>query len=125
MACKDGRLQAAFASHFWPGGAITTIRRPKPNDTLQVTVIPVPDFVAQSSEGACSQPIFEERITAAETKVHNGLAQVWAHNAARFGRAPRVQEWTGIDAFTLLKHENRWRIVSLVFAPGSSGPSND
>jgi hypothetical protein len=83
-------------------------------------VIPAP--ISSSPEGACSQPIFEEKFTAADVKVHNGLAQVWAHYAARFGPQSAIEEWNGIDAFTLLKHENRWRIVSLVFRPDSGGP---
>jgi hypothetical protein len=63
-------------------------------------VIPAP--ISSSPEGACSQPIFEEKFTAADVKVHNGLAQVWAHYAARFGPQSAIEEWNGIDAFTLL-----------------------
>ncbi len=122
MVCKDGLMVPAFASHFWPGATITTVWRPKTADKLQVTITSIPDFVAQSSDGACSQPIFDERMEGAEIKIHNGLAQVWTHYRARFGKPGHTQQWSGIDAFTLLKYDGRWKIVSLAFRADPGGP---
>jgi hypothetical protein len=122
MSCKDGRLLPAYQAHFWPGATITTIWQPKGHDKPEVLVTPVQDFVLQASAGPCSQPIFEEKMRNAEIKIHNGLAQVWAHYSARFGKPAKVDAWSGIDAFTLLKHDNKWKIVSLVFRADSGGP---
>ncbi|MBW3554544.1 MAG: nuclear transport factor 2 family protein [Gemmatimonadetes bacterium] len=51
--------------------------------------------------------------------IEGPLAQAWARYEARFGDPGDVAEWSGIDAFTLMKHDGRWRIVSLAYAPAS------
>ena len=130
-AAADGELRAeleryyadfsardwdAFADHFWPGATITTRWQPPGEDAPRVVVTTVPDFVAQAPQGPGSKPIFDERMTACETRVTGDLAQVWARYDARFGDPGDVKEWSGIDDFTLMKHEGRWRIVALAFA---------
>jgi hypothetical protein len=122
MSCKEGHLLPAFQAHFWSGATITTIWQSKGHDKPEVLVTPVPDFVLQSPSGPCSQPVFEEKMENAEVKIHHGLAQVWAHYNARFGKLEKLDEWSGIDAFTLLKHDSQWKIVSLVFRSDSGGP---
>jgi hypothetical protein len=122
MSCKEGHLLPTFQAHFLSGATITTILQPKERDKPQVLVTPVQDFVLQSPAGPCSQPVFEEKMENAEVKIHNGLAQVWAHYSARFGKLANLDEWSGIDAFTLLKHDSQWKIVSLVFRADSGGP---
>ncbi|HZL99854.1 MAG TPA: nuclear transport factor 2 family protein, partial [Planctomycetota bacterium] len=106
----------AFAGHFWPGATITTRWQPPGEGAPRVVVTSVPDFVAQAPQGPGSRSIFEERLTGAETRVEGGLAQVWARYAARFGDPGDVDEWTGIDAFTLMRHDGEWKIVALAFA---------
>jgi hypothetical protein len=51
-----------------------------------------------------------------KVRVLNNLAQVWASYKARFGVLGKVDEWTGIDAFTLMKHDGHWKITGLTFA---------
>lgn len=106
-----------FSSHFWPGATITTVWQPPGEEEDRVVVTPVPEFVARAPEGPGSREIFEERMLEAEVRVSGGLAQAWARYRARFGDPGEVSEWDGTDAFTLLKHDGRWKIVSLVFAP--------
>jgi hypothetical protein len=106
----------AFAAHFWPGATLTTVWQPPDEDSLRVFVTSVPAFVAQAPEGPGSQPVFEERMTDAEVRADAGLAQVWARYEARFGRPDSLATWTGIDAFTLMRHDGRWKIVSLAYA---------
>lgn len=106
----------AFADHFWKGATMTTIWQPADADTLQVMMMTIPDFVAQAPEGPGSKPIFEERMTHAEVKVAGNLAQVWAHYEAKFGDENDLMEWTGIDAFTLMYYDDRWRITSLAYS---------
>ena len=108
----------AFAGHFWPGATITTCWQPPGEGSPRVVVTSVPEFVAQAPAGPGSKAIFEERLTGAETRLEGGLAQVWARYEARFGDPGELREWSGVDAFTLVKHEGRWKIVALAFAAG-------
>ena len=105
----------AFAEHFWPGATITTIWQPDGEKAQRVFVSTIPEFVAQAPKGPGSKPIFEETMTGATVTAKGNLAQVWAGYEAKFGEPGKVAEWRGTDAFTLMKHEGRWRIVSLVF----------
>jgi hypothetical protein len=111
----SARNWAAFADHFWPGATLTTVWQPPGQPGPMVEVQTVPGFVAKAPEGPGSKPIFEERMTQVEIKVHRNLAQAWARYEARFGDSTKVASWRGIDAITLLRHQDRWRIVSLAF----------
>lgn len=105
-----------FADHFWPGAILSTLWQAPGDSVPSVFVSTVPEYVARAPEGPGSQPIFEERLLEARVTVEGSLAQVWARYEARFGSPGDVMEWTGVDAFTLLRHDGRWRIVSLAYA---------
>ena len=75
------------------------------------------EFIEKAPEGPGSQPIFEERMHSAQMHVRGNLAVVWVRYTAKFGNHESVVEWSGIDAFTLLRHDDRWRIASLTFSP--------
>lgn len=108
-----------FAVHFWPGATITTVWQ-SPDDSLpRVTSYTVPAFVEQAPEGPGSKEIFEERMLSAGVHARSGLAMVFARYRARFGDPGEIAEWEGLDAFSLMKHDGEWRIVSLSFAPDS------
>ena len=66
---------------------------------------------------------FEENKDDAEVKIAGGLAQVWARYKAKFGNPRSLNEWAGVDAFTLPRHDRRWKIASLVFRSDSDGPA--
>lgn len=105
-----------FSDHFWPGATITTVWQPPEEASERVVVQTIPEFVARAPEGPGSREIFEETMQGAEVRVTGDLAQAWARYSARFGDPGEVMEWEGTDAFTLMKHDGRWRIVSLAFA---------
>jgi hypothetical protein len=105
-----------FADHFWEGATITTVWQPPGEDAARVVVTSLPEFVAKAPEGPGSKSIFEETLGGAEVLVFQNLAVVWAEYAARFGEPGEIMEWSGIDAITLMKHEGRWKIVSLAFS---------
>lgn len=105
----------AFASHFWPGATLTTIWQPSGEDARRVVVTGLDEFVAQAPQGPGSREIFEERMLGAEVLAHGNLAHVWARYEARFGDPGEIAEWRGIDAFTLMRHDGEWRIVSLSY----------
>ncbi|HLG13824.1 MAG TPA: nuclear transport factor 2 family protein [Blastocatellia bacterium] len=104
-----------FSDHFWPGATITTVWQPPGEPAARVVVTSIPDFVKQAPQGPGSKPIFEERMLRGEVRAFGNLAHVWAHYNARFGDPEKVDEWTGFDAFTLMKHDGRWKIVALGF----------
>jgi hypothetical protein len=71
--------------------------------------------VSERLSGPDSKPIFEERLTDVVVRSYGNLAQAWATYTARFGEPGNVATWEGIDAFTLLRHDGTWRIVSLSY----------
>ena len=107
----------AFLAHFWPGADVTTRWQPPGTDSVRIQILPVEDFVRRWPEGPGSRAVFEERMLEAEVRLRGDLAQAWVHYAARFGDSSDVQEWRGIDAFTLIRHVGTWRIVELAFVP--------
>ena len=113
----SARNWEAFATHFWPGATITTIWAPPGEEQRRVVVSSVEDFIASAGEGPDSKAIFEERMGRAEVRAEGVLALVWAQYHARMGDPRQVSEWSGVDAFTLMKHEGLWKITSLAFAP--------
>lgn len=105
----------AFASHFAPGATIASRWQPPGEPAPRVAVSTVAEFVAKAPEGPGSKPIFEEKMTAVQTRIAGNLAVAWADYAAKFGETGNVAEWTGVDAFTLLRHDGKWWIVSLAY----------
>ena len=109
------RNWVAFADHFWGGATITTMWQPPGTARPIVDAQTVPSFVAKAPEGPGSKPIFEERMTQADIRVHRDLAHAWVRYEARFGDPGNLLTWRGIDAITLIRHQGRWRITSLAF----------
>jgi hypothetical protein len=101
---------------FWPEATLTTTWQAEDSEAPEVTVITIDEFIAEAPNGPGSKEIFEETMTSAHVRVHGDLAQVWARYDARFGDPGEIYEWSGIDAFTLIRHEGEWRIAALVFA---------
>jgi Domain of unknown function (DUF4440) len=105
----------AFADHFWPGATMTTVWQAPGESGPRVVATTVPRFIEQAPLGPDSKPIFEERMDRAEVRSQGNLAHVWAHYTARFGDSNDVATWHGIDAFTFMKHDGRWKIVALAY----------
>jgi hypothetical protein len=118
MSARDW---TAFAAHFWPGADISTVWQPPGEPEPRVVISSVPDFVAQAPAGPGSRAVFEERMVGARITGSGHLAQAWVRYRARFGDPGAIEEWEGVDAFTLIRHEGRWGIVELAFAPSGAG----
>lgn len=104
-----------YRDHFWDNATITTVWQ-QPGDTLEnVHVITIDEFIKETPNGPDSKPIFEERMTGSQIKINGNLAEAWATYEATFGSADSLMHWKGTDLFTLLRHNNEWKIVSLVF----------
>ena len=111
-----------YRGYFWPDARLTTIWQPPGEPAERVVATSIEDFIAQASQGPGSREIFEEKMTSAEALGSGDLAVVWARYTARFGDAGSVQEWNGVDAFTLLRHDGRWRMASLAYVNDGGGP---
>lgn len=105
-----------YQEYFWKGATLTTIWQPDGEEQPGVIVTTIHDFIAKTSEGPDSQPIFEEKMTALpEIEIVNRIAIVKAKYHVKFGKANALQEWDGLDVFVLMKYEGEWRIVSLTY----------
>ena len=92
--------------------SISAVRQPAGEDTLRAVVRTVPEFVDLVRATLDREPIFEVRMGAAQVLVRGNLAQVWAQYQVRLGDV-NVSEWGGVNAFTLIRFKQRWRVVSL------------
>ncbi len=104
-----------FQDHFWTNATLTTVWPPTEGAPEQVLVSTITEFVRQAPLGPGSREIFEERMVALDISVRGDLATAYARYRARFGDPGEIIEWEGIDSFQLMRHEGRWRIVSLAF----------
>jgi hypothetical protein len=113
-----------YAEHFWPGATLTTVWQPPGEPEPRVVATTVPAFIEQAPQGPGSRQIFEERMTRAEVRANGDIAQVWANYTARFGDPGDIDEWSGVDTFTLLRHNGQWRIVALAYATDPVPPAD-
>lgn len=111
----------AYGDQFWPQATLTTVWQPPEASAPDVVVTTIEDFLAHTGEGPDAQPIFEERLLAAEITVVGDLAMVWARYEAVFGAPDALVQWQGVDAFTWLRHGGRWRIVSIAYQSDIDG----
>jgi hypothetical protein len=111
----SARDWSAFAGRFWPNAAIATVWQAPGEDSLRVVATAIADFIVQASSNAGSRSIVEESMIDARIRVSGDLAQAWVRYRARSGDPGSTREWTGLDAFSLLRRGDRWRIISLAF----------
>lgn len=110
--------------HFWPGATLTTVWQPPGEPGPRVVMTTIEDFIAQAPDGPGSRAIFSEAMTSADVRGNADVAQVWATYDARFGDPDDLQEWSGVDAFTLIRFDGRWRISSIAYvSTDGGGPS--
>jgi hypothetical protein len=112
----SARDWSRFRDHFWSGATLITVWQQPGDSVPRVTVTTVDEFIEQAPQGPGSREVFEEKMTSAEVRASLALAQVWAKYNARFGDPGDIREWSGTDAFTLMRHDGRWRIVALAYS---------
>ncbi|MBT8221349.1 MAG: nuclear transport factor 2 family protein [Bacteroidia bacterium] len=105
----------AFDDHFWDRSIMATVWQPDANSDPQLYTETTVDFIKQAHMGPGSKPIFEEKMTDIKINQHGDLAVVWASYDAKFGDAENIDTWSGIDAFSLLRHKGEWKIISLSY----------
>jgi hypothetical protein len=105
----------AYKDFFIDEAILTTIWQSEEDSVPVIFTNTISQFIEQTGAGPDSQPIFEERMVSSEIKVQNGLASAWVAYKAKFGSEENLMEWSGLDLFSLIKHENRWYIASLTY----------
>lgn len=106
---------ASYRQFFSAEATLTTIWSAEDSNSPQIHTNTITEFLAQTAEGPDSQPIFEEKMTKAEISLNGNLAQAWVNYEAKFGSKDSLLEWKGLDLFSFIRHNNEWKIVSLVF----------
>jgi len=112
MSARDWKIYKNFFSNE---ATLTTIWQEEADTIPKILTTSISDFIAQTKDGPDSQPIFEEKMLSSEIAVKNNLAQVWVNYEAKFGSKDSLIEWKGTDLFSFIRHNNEWKIVSILF----------
>ena len=112
----DKRDWDAIADLFWSGAEITTVWQEIGEDSDRVVHTSIDEFFRDAPRENPFGETFENWMIRANVSVYKGLAQAWVWYGARLDSEGEVVEWDGVDAFTLLKHEDVWKIAALMFA---------
>jgi|SRR5688572_22870088 hypothetical protein len=94
----------ALAAHFMPDSSLVFAMPIGPRRMNPAAFV---EMVKKNVEG---KDVFEERMTHAWVRTHGNLAVVWSSFAGREGNGEDIRMWSGVDAFTLVKTEGRWKI---------------
>jgi len=106
-----------WSDHFHLGANLAFIFPDSTGTATGVTFQSVPEFVAMTPMGPDSREIFEERMTGGEITVEGDLAMGLIDYDARFGDPGDIMEWSGKDAFTLMRLGGEWGITHLAYVP--------
>lgn len=101
----SARRWDALEAHFLPEASLVFSTPAGPRRMTPAAFI---EMVRKNVEG---KEIFEERMTAGSVRAHENLATVWSSFEGREGTGPLVRTWSGVDAFTLVKVDGKWRIA--------------
>ena len=114
-ATLTARNWEAYRDFFWPEATLTTVWQPPGEDAPRVVMTSIEQFIENTDQGPDSKPIFEENLLGQDARLLENLGQVWARYEARFGDSTNVMTWRGVDAFTWMRHDGEWRIVSMAY----------
>jgi hypothetical protein len=92
-------------AHFLPEAALVFS---SPTGPKRVSPLQFIETVKKNVEG---KEVFEERMTAGAVRAHGNLATVWSSFEGREGTGTDIRTWSGVDAFTLVKVDGRWKIA--------------
>ena len=95
----------ALAAHFLPEAALVFAT---PDGLKRMAPDKFVEMVKRNVEG---KEIFDERMVKGAVWAHQELASVWSTFEGREGNGTDVREWSGVDSFTLVKVDGRWKIA--------------
>jgi len=111
----NNRDWEAVADHFWRDAEITTVWREPGENSDRVVHTDIGEFFATAPRENPFGETFQTWTTRANVSVYQDLAQAWVWYGASLDNAGNVLEWEGVDAFTLLRQKNVWKIAALMF----------
>ena len=101
----SSRRWDALAAHFLPEASVVFST---PKGPRRMTP---PAFIEMVSKKVEGLEVFEERMQyPAWVRDYGDVAVVWSTFAGKEGSKDNVRTWTGVDAFTLMKVDGRWKI---------------
>jgi hypothetical protein len=112
----NSRDWAALAGHFWFDAEIATVWRVPGEDSDRVVRTSIDEFFGDAPRENPFHEDFDTWMVSSNVSVYENLAQAWVWYGARLNTAGELAEWDGVDAFTLLKHDDVWKIAALMFA---------
>ncbi len=112
----SSRQWLEYRDFFWDNATLTTAWQPPDASVPRVSIITIDDFISQTSLGPDSKPIFEEKMTSVpDIQITNNIAVAKAAYEVKFGTKDSLLNWKGHDVFTLMRHNRKWTIVSVVY----------
>ena len=112
----SSRKWLEYRNFFWDNATLTTAWQPPGASGPRVAIITIDEFITQTPQGPDSKPIFEEKMTSApEIQITNNIAVAKAAYEVKFGTKDTLMKWKGLDVFTLMRHNGKWKIVSVVY----------
>lgn len=106
----------ALEAHFMPDSSLLFAMPTGPRRMAPKAFV---ELVKKNVEG---KDVFEERMTHAWVRTHGNLAVVWSSFAGREGNGEDVRLWSGVDAFSLVKTEGRWKIAQITVSQDPPPP---
>lgn len=113
----SSRRWEALEAHFLPEASLVFAT---PSGPRRMTPAKFIEMVRKNVEG---KEIFEERMTAGSVRAHGDLATVWSSFEGREGNGADIRTWSGVDAFTLVKVEGRWRVALIAVSQDPPPPA--
>jgi hypothetical protein len=101
----SARRWEALETHFLPESALVFST---PSGPKRMTP---PQFIEMVRKNVEGKEIFDEHMESASVRAHGDLAHVWSSFEGREGSGKDIRTWSGVDAFTLVKVEGRWKIA--------------
>ncbi|HEY3226345.1 MAG TPA: DUF4440 domain-containing protein [Planctomycetota bacterium] len=103
----SSRRWDALEAHFLPEAELVFAT---PSGPRRMTP---PKFVEMVRNNVEGKDVFEERMLDGWIRTHGDMAVVWSRFAAREGKGDDIRTWSGIDAFTLIRVDGRWKVSQI------------
>jgi len=97
-----------FEGHFLEGAVVTFKTRKG-----AARIMPIGEFNAMNRKALEGKAVFSEECLDLDVRVHRDLAHAWSRFRGRVGAMDKIDTWSGIDAYTLLRIEGRWLIAAI------------
>ncbi len=97
-----------FAGHFTEGAVVILKTR-----AGAARITSIVGFNERNQKAVADKEVFGEDCEALDVRVHRDLAHAWSRFRGRVGTKEKIDSWSGIDAYTLLRLEGTWKIAAI------------